>query len=81
MDNFEKIKKYQHENITVVDDNYIYLIKFVKYILNFLVIYLSSVTIIYNYPSVNINQFVLIICTISVISFYFLDTYFPICNI
>ena len=79
--NSKSIEHFQHENVTVVDQNYINLLKLTKYILNFLVIYLVSVAIIYNYPSVNINQFILIICTISCVLFYILDLSFPLCNI
>ena len=79
--NDKSIEHFQHENITIVDDNYINLLKLTKYILNFLAIYLVSVAIIYNYPSVNINQFILIICTISSVLFYILDLNFPLCNI
>ena len=79
--NDKSIEHFQHENITIVDDNYINLKKLTKYILNFLAIYLVSVAIIYNYPSVNINQFILIICTISSVLFYILDLNFPLCNI
>jgi hypothetical protein len=75
------VEPFQHENITTVDDNYIYLVKLCKYILNFLAVYLVSVAIIYNFPSVNINQFVLIICAISSVCFYILDLNFPICNV
>jgi len=75
------VEPFQHENITTVDDNYINIVKLNKYMLNFLAIYLASVAIIYNFPSVNINQFVLIICAISVVCFYILDLNFPICNI
>jgi len=77
----KSIEHFQHENVTIVDQNYINLLKLTKYILNFLLIYLVSVGIIYNYPSVNINQFVLIICTISCVVFYILDLSFPLCNI
>lgn len=75
------IENFQHENIAEVDQNYISLLKLTKYILNFVAIYLISVTIIYNFPSVNINQFVLIICAISCVVFYILDLTFPLCNI
>ena len=75
------VETFQHENIAVVDDNYISFVKLTKYILNFLMIYLISVAIIYNFPSVNINQFILIICVVSSIAFYVLDLNFPICNI
>lgn len=75
------VETFQHENIAVVDDNYINFVKITKYILNFLMIYLVSVAIIYNFPSVNINQFVLIICVVSSVTFYILDLNFPICNI
>jgi len=75
------VETFQHENIAVVDDNYINFVKLTKYVLNFLMIYLISVAIIYNFPSVNINQFILIICMVSSIAFYILDLNFPICNI
>jgi hypothetical protein len=77
----KSIENFQHENNTVIDNSYINLLKLTKYILNFLAIYLVSVGIIYNYPSVNINQFVLIICAISSVWFYILDLSFPLCNI
>lgn len=75
------IENFQHENFVIIDNNYINLLKVTKYLLNFLIVYLTSVTIIYNYPSININQFILVICAVSVVSFYILDLYFPTCNI
>lgn len=64
-----------------IDTNFIILNRFIKYILNFLLVYLFVTLIIYNYPDTNIHIFIILICTISSVVFYILDLNFPSCYI
>ena len=77
------IENFQHENTNIIqpsiDTNYIFMNRSIKYLLNFLIIYLFISIFIFNYNDISINTFVLIICVISSISFYILDLYFPAC--
>ncbi len=81
------VEYYQQENfnditnIPKIDKNYILLNRAIKYILNFLLIYLFVTIIIYNFPNTNIHIFIILICTISSIVFYTLDLNFPSCYI
>ena len=67
--------------IPSIDSNYILLNRGIKYILNFLFIYLFVTLIIYNFPDTNVHVFIILICTISSIVFYILDLNFPSCYI
>ena len=67
--------------IPLIDTNYIILNRGIKYILNFLLIYLFITSIIYNYPDLQIHIFIILLCTISSIVFYILDLNFPSCYI
>jgi len=64
-----------------IDTNYILLNRFIKYVLNFLLIYLFVTLIIYNFPDTNIHIFIILICAISSIVFYILDLNFPSCYV
>lgn len=64
-----------------IDTNYILLNRFIKYVLNFLLIYLFVTLIIYNFPDTNIHVFIVLICAISSIVFYILDLNFPSCYV
>ena len=64
-----------------IDSNYILLNRCIKYILNFLLIYLFVTLIIYNYPNTNVHVFIIHVCTISSIIVYLLDLNFPSCYI
>ena len=66
-------------NLPAIDNNYIIINRFIKYTLNFLLVYLFVTLIIYNFPETNINLFVILICTISSVVFYILDLNFPSC--
>lgn len=84
--NTKSIEYFQFEEnpnkqIESIDLNYILLNRCIKYILNFLLIYLFVTLIIYNYPDTNIHIFILLICAISSIFFYILDLNFPSCYI
>jgi len=83
--NSKSIEFFQQENnnseIPTIDGNYIIINRGIKFTLNFLFVYLFVTLIIYNYPNTNINIFILLICTISTISFYILDLNFPSCYI
>lgn len=62
-----------------IDTNFVLLNRFIKYTLNFLIVYLFVTLIIYNFPETNIHLFIILICTISSIVFYILDLNFPSC--
>ncbi len=85
--NSKSIEYFQQEqtqsNIPIpsIDSNYILLNRGIKYMLNFLLIYLFVTLIIYNFQETNIHVFIIIICTISSIVFYILDLNFPSCYI
>lgn len=85
--NSKTIEYFQQEHINnnipipTIDTNYIFLNRTIKYILNFLLIYLLVSLIIYNLPETNINIFIILVCTISSIVFYILDLNFPSCYI
>lgn len=64
-----------------IDANYLLLNRGIKYILNFLLIYLFVTLFIYNYPNTNKHIFIILICVISSIIFYILDLNFPSCYI
>ena len=79
----EYFQQEQLDNVPLpsIDTNFILLNRFIKYILNFLLVYLFVSLIIYNYPDTNIHVFIILICTISSIVFYILDLNFPSCYI
>ena len=86
--NSKSIEYFQQEQISnnftpipSIDANYILLNRGVKYILNFLFIYLFVTLIIYNFPDTSVHVFIILICTISSILFYILDLNFPSCYI
>lgn len=68
-------------NYQSIDYNYIILNRGIKYLLNFLIIYLFVTFFIYNFPYININIFILVICAISSVVFYSLDLNFPSCYV
>lgn len=75
----------EHENdlipIPSIDGKFIILNRCIKYVLNFLLIYLFVTLTIYNYPDTNVHVFIILICTISSIVFYILDLNFPSCYV
>jgi inner membrane protein involved in colicin E2 resistance len=83
--NSKSVEYFQQEqldnniNLPSIDSNYIIINRFIKYTLNFLLVYLFVTLIIYNFPETNINLFVILICTISSVVFYILDLNFPSC--
>ncbi len=85
--NSKSVEYFQQEqlndNISIpsIDTNYITFNRAIKYILNFLLIYLFVTLIIYNFPETNIHIFIILVCTISSIVFYILDLNFPSCYI
>lgn len=84
---FKSIEYFQQEKmddkipLPSIDTNFILLNRFIKYVLNFLLIYLFVTLIIYNFPDTNIHVFIILICTISSIVFYILDLNFPSCYV
>jgi hypothetical protein len=83
MNSVEYFQQEQLNNAPIpsIDMNFVILNRFIKYILNFLLIYLFLTTIIYNFPDTNIHIFIILICTISSIVFYALDLNFPSCYV
>lgn len=83
--NSKCIEYFQQEtnNIEIpsIDGSYILLNRGIKFLLNFLLIYLFLTFIIYNYPAMSINIFILLICVVSSVIFYILDLNFPACYI
>ena len=79
----EYFQQEENSNISVpsIDTNYILINRAIKYILNFLLIYLFVTMIIYNYPNTNVHVFIILICAMSSIVFYVLDLNFPSCYI
>ena len=75
------VEHFQHENIKIpsIDKNYIFLNRTIKFLLNFLLIYIFVTMIVYNYPTLSINCLILLLCTISTVVFYILDLNFPSC--
>ena len=67
--------------IPIIDSNYIIFDRTIKYILNFLFIYLFVTLIIYNFPQIQIHVFIILICAISSVAFYILDLNFPSCYV
>jgi hypothetical protein len=70
-----------NDNIPIpsIDSTFIILNRGIKYLLNFLLIYLFVSIIIYNYTDLKLHTFILLICLISSIVFYILDLNFPSC--
>lgn len=85
--NSKSVEYFQQEQLNdnvplpSIDINYITYNRTIKYILNFLLIYLFTTIIIYNFPETNIHIFIIFICAISSIVFYILDLNFPSCYI
>ena len=78
---FQQEQNLDNMSIPSIDMNYLLLNRCIKYILNFLLIYLFVTLIIYNYPSTSVHLFIIIICAISSVMFYILDLNFPSCYI
>ena len=85
--NSKSVEYFQQEQISdivpipSIDANYILLNRGIKYMLNFLLIYLFVTLIVYNYSDIQIHVFIVLICTISSVVFYILDLNFPSCYI
>lgn len=73
----------QHEPIItpMLDGNYIILNRSIKFLLNFLLTFLFIKFIIGNWPELSINQFILLICTVSSVLLYILDLTYPSCSL
>jgi hypothetical protein len=73
----------QHEPIItpMLDGNYIILNRTIKFLLNFLLTFLFIKFIIGNWPELSINQFILLICTVSSVLLYILDLTYPSCSL
>jgi hypothetical protein len=78
-----KIISIQHEPIItpMLDGNYIILNRTIKFLLNFLLTFLFIKFIIGNWPELSINQFILLICTVSSVLLYILDLTYPSCSL
>ncbi len=75
----KKIEYFQKDFVPDVDGNYIILVKSIKFLLNNVLNYILLSFIVTNFSQITINQFILIACLISSITFYILDLNFPIC--
>lgn len=73
----------QHEPIIVpnIDGTYIMMNRCIKFLLNFILTFVFIKFIIGNWPDLSINQFVLVICTVSAVLLYILDSIYPSCSI
>ena len=73
----------QHEPIVkpLLDGNYILINRSIKFLLNFLLTFLFIKFIIGNWPDLSINQFVLLVCTVTSVLLYILDLTYPSCSI
>ena len=73
----------QHEPIVVTnyDNTYIIFNRTIKFLLNFLLTFLFIKLIIGNWPELSINQFILVICTVSSVLLYILDLLYPSCSL
>ncbi len=76
---FQQEQKSDEIDVPLIDANFIILNRCIKYILNFLLVYLFVSTMIYNFPDIQVHIFIILICTISSIVFYILDLNFPSC--
>lgn len=85
--NTKSVEYFQQEQLNnniplpSIDTNYLAFNRAIKYILNFLLIYLFVTLIIYNFPETNIHIFIILVCAISSIVFYILDLNFPSCYV
>jgi hypothetical protein len=75
----KQIEYFQKDFVPDVDGNYIILVKSIKFLLNIVLNYVLLSFIVTNFSQITINQFILIACLISAITFYILDLNFPIC--
>ena len=73
----------QHEPIIIptYDGTYIMINISIKFLLNFLLTFLFIKFIIGNWPDLSINQFILVICTVSSVLLYILDLIYPSCSL
>jgi len=85
--NSKSVEYFQQEQLNdniplpSIDTNYLAFNRAIKYMLNFLLIYLFVTLIIYNFPETNIHIFIILVCAISSIVFYILDLNFPSCYV
>ncbi len=81
--NSNSVEYFQHDKIPIpkIDFNYIFVNRGLKYLLNFILIYFFITIIILNYSDINVEMFILVICTVSSICFYILDLNFPSCYV
>ncbi len=63
------------------DANYIMMNRTIKFLLNFLISFIFLKFVIGKYPTISINQLILLFCTISSVLLYVLDSAYPSCNI
>ncbi len=73
----------QHDPIVIpnIDGTHVILNRSIKFLLNFLLTFLFIKLIIGNWPDLSINQFILVICTVSSVLLYILDLMYPSCSI
>ncbi len=71
----------EQEPIPYIDGSYVILNRTIKFLLNFLLTFLFLQVIIGSYPDLSINQFILVVCTISSVLLYILDLTYPSCSL
>ncbi len=71
----------EQEPIIYIDGYYVILNRSIKFLLNFLLTFLFLQIIFENLPDLNINQFILVICTVSSVLLYILDMAYPSCSL
>lgn len=68
-------------NKPTFDANYIMMNRIIKFLLNFLISFIFLKYVIGKYPTMSMNQLILLFCTISSVLLYILDSAYPSCNI
>ncbi len=79
LENFQQEE--QTQSIAYIDGYYVVLNRTIKFLLNFLLTFLFLQIIFGNFPDLNINQFILVICTVSSVLLYILDMAYPSCSL
>ncbi len=78
-----QLEQIQHTPIDkpTYDANYIMMNRTIKFLLNFLVAFIFLKLIIGKYPTLSINQLILLFCTVSSVLLYILDLTYPSCSL
>jgi hypothetical protein len=75
------LKKLINDNNYTIDFNNYHLTKMIKFLINFIAMYIFvGILLNYNYEF-NRQQFILIICLFSSVLLYIVDFNYPLCNV